>query len=93
MGLVSEEGTRTAHAAILAHSLGIPAVTIDLGCKGSITFRDKPVERYRDWERLNQLDRPLVLDDCSLERGQGLLDLPARGLETPLERPRLAHPR
>ena len=25
-GLVSEEGTRTAHAAILAHSLGIPAV-------------------------------------------------------------------
>ena len=28
---------------------GIPAVTIDLGCKGSITFRDKPVERYRDY--------------------------------------------
>ena len=26
VGLVSEEGTRTAHAAILAHSLGIPAV-------------------------------------------------------------------
>src|SRR5690606_17003959 len=25
-GLVSEEGTRTSHAAILAHSLGIPAV-------------------------------------------------------------------
>ncbi len=26
LGLVSEEGTRTSHAAILAHSLGIPAV-------------------------------------------------------------------
>ena len=26
VGLVSEEGTRTSHAAILAHSLGIPAV-------------------------------------------------------------------
>ena len=34
VGLVSEEGTRTAHAAILAHSLGIPAVMglgVDLG--------------------------------------------------------------
>ena len=26
MGLVSEQGTRTSHAAILAHSIGIPAV-------------------------------------------------------------------
>lgn len=28
---------------------GIPAVTTDLGCKGSITFRDRPLERYRDF--------------------------------------------
>ena len=28
---------------------GFPAVTTDLGCKGSITFRDKPLERYRDF--------------------------------------------
>jgi glutamate-1-semialdehyde 2,1-aminomutase len=27
----------------------IPALTTDLGCKGSITFRDKPLERYRDY--------------------------------------------
>ena len=34
VGLISEEGTRTAHAAILAHSLGIPAV---MGASGAMT--------------------------------------------------------
>ena len=33
VGLVSEEGTRTSHAAILAHSLGIPAV---MGAVGAL---------------------------------------------------------
>ena len=33
VGLISEEGTRTAHAAILAHSLGIPAV---MGASGAL---------------------------------------------------------
>jgi phosphotransferase system enzyme I (PtsI) len=33
VGLISEEGTRTAHAAILAHSLGIPAV---MGLAGAL---------------------------------------------------------
>lgn len=33
VGLVSEEGTRTSHAAILAHSLGIPAV---MGVSGAL---------------------------------------------------------
>ena len=33
-GLVSEEGTRTSHAAILAHSLGIPCV---MGVAGAVT--------------------------------------------------------
>jgi len=32
---------------------GIPAVTTDLGCKGSITFRDKPLERYRDYKEID----------------------------------------
>ena len=32
---------------------GIPAVTTDLGCKGSITFRDRPLERYRDFTELD----------------------------------------
>ncbi len=34
VGLVAEEGTRTAHAAILAHSLGIPAV---MGAAGALS--------------------------------------------------------
>ena len=36
VGLVSEEGTRTAHAAILAHSLGIPAVMGAVGAMARI---------------------------------------------------------
>ncbi|HEU4480780.1 MAG TPA: glutamate-1-semialdehyde 2,1-aminomutase [Actinomycetota bacterium] len=32
---------------------GIGAVTTDLGCKGSITFRDKPLERYRDFAEID----------------------------------------
>jgi glutamate-1-semialdehyde 2,1-aminomutase len=32
---------------------GIPAITTDLGCKGSITFRDKPLERYRDFAEVD----------------------------------------
>jgi len=34
VGLISEEGTRTSHAAILAHSLGIPTV---MGVSGALT--------------------------------------------------------
>jgi phosphoenolpyruvate-protein phosphotransferase len=36
VGLVSEEGTRTAHAAILAHSLGIPAIMGAVGAMARI---------------------------------------------------------
>jgi len=32
---------------------GVAAVTTDLGCKGSITFRDKPLERYRDFQEVD----------------------------------------
>ncbi|HET6837019.1 MAG TPA: phosphoenolpyruvate--protein phosphotransferase [Gemmatimonadales bacterium] len=39
VGLISEEGTRTAHAAILAHSLGIPAVMGAAGALASIPHR------------------------------------------------------
>ena len=32
---------------------GIAAVTTDLGSKGSITFRDRPLERYRDFQEVD----------------------------------------
>ena len=32
---------------------GITGVTTDLGCKGSITFREKPIERYRDFAEID----------------------------------------
>lgn len=32
---------------------GIAAVTTDLGSKGSITFRDRPLERYRDFNEVD----------------------------------------
>lgn len=32
---------------------GIPAVTMDLGCKGAVTFSERPVERYRDYAAID----------------------------------------
>lgn len=47
-------GTRLAQGSQkILDSAGIKAVTTDLGCKGSITFRDKPLERYRDFQEVD----------------------------------------
>ena len=47
-------GTRLAAGCKQAlDSSGITGVTTDLGCKGSITFRDKPIERYRDFAEID----------------------------------------
>jgi glutamate-1-semialdehyde 2,1-aminomutase len=47
-------GTRLAQGCQKAlDAAGIAAVTTDLGCKGSITFRDRPVERYRDFQEVD----------------------------------------
>lgn len=47
-------GTRLAEGlAEAARSAGLPAVTTDLGCKGAITFRDRPIERYRDFQEVD----------------------------------------
>jgi glutamate-1-semialdehyde 2,1-aminomutase len=43
-------GTRLATGCQKAlDAAGIKAITTDLGCKGSLTFRDRPLERYRDY--------------------------------------------
>ena len=47
-------GTRLASGCQKAlDNAGITGVTTDLGCKGSITFRDKPIERYRDFAEVD----------------------------------------
>jgi glutamate-1-semialdehyde 2,1-aminomutase len=49
-----EIGTRLAQGCQkVLDDAGIPAVTTDLGCKGSITFRDRPLERYRDYYEID----------------------------------------
>jgi glutamate-1-semialdehyde 2,1-aminomutase len=51
---LSALGTRLASGCKNAlDSAGITGVTTDLGCKGSITFRDKPIERYRDFAEVD----------------------------------------
>jgi glutamate-1-semialdehyde 2,1-aminomutase len=47
-------GTRLADGSQkILDEVGIEAVTTDLGCKGSITFRNKPLERYRDYTEID----------------------------------------
>jgi glutamate-1-semialdehyde 2,1-aminomutase len=47
-------GTRLAQGCQkIFDSAGIPAITTDLGCKGSITFRDRPLTRYRDFQEVD----------------------------------------
>ena len=47
-------GTRLARGCDeVLRSAGIPAVATDLGCKGSITFRDRPLESYRDFKEVD----------------------------------------
>jgi glutamate-1-semialdehyde 2,1-aminomutase len=48
--LLGKLGTRLASGCQnVADRYDIPAVTTDMGCKGSITFRDKPIVHYRDF--------------------------------------------
>jgi glutamate-1-semialdehyde 2,1-aminomutase len=47
-------GTRLANGCQKAlDEAGVAAITTDLGCKGSITFRDRPLERYRDFQEVD----------------------------------------
>ena len=47
-------GTRLASGCQKAlETYGIPGIAIDLGCKGSILFRETPIERYRDYNEID----------------------------------------
>ena len=51
---LAQLGTRLASGCQkILDGAGVPAVTTDLGCKGSITFRDRPLERYRDFAEVD----------------------------------------
>ena len=53
-GHLAKLGTRLASGSQeILDRHGIEAVTTDLGCKGSITFRNKPLERYRDYTEID----------------------------------------
>lgn len=47
-------GTRLASGceAVLERA-GVPATVTDLGCKGAIAFRDRPLEQYRDYKEID----------------------------------------
>ncbi len=52
--LLAKLGTRLAEGCQSAvDEAGIPATTTDLGSKGSITFRAEPIERYRDFQEVD----------------------------------------
>ena len=53
-GYLKTIGTRLATGCQeVADRYDIPAVTTDMGCKGSITFRDKPIVHYRDFAEVD----------------------------------------
>ncbi len=67
VGLVSEEGTRTSHAAILAHSIGIPAV---FGLRGAIDRITAGTMLILDGSRGTVLLDPTPDEIAEAERGE-----------------------
>ena len=47
-------GTRLASGCEqILRKAGVPATVTDLGCKGAIAFRDRPLEQYRDYKEID----------------------------------------
>jgi phosphotransferase system enzyme I (PtsI) len=65
VGLISEEGTRTSHAAILAHSIGIPAV---FGVRGAVERITGGTTLILDGSRGTVLLDPLPAEIADAER-------------------------
>jgi len=65
VGLISEEGTRTSHAAILAHSIGIPAI---FGLRGAVARIPPGTKAILDGTRGTVLLDPTPADIEEAER-------------------------
>src|SRR2546421_1682326 len=78
VGLISEEGTRTSHAAILAHSIGIPAI---FGLRGAVARIPAGTKVILDGTRGTVLLNPTAEEVAEAERA----DARRRELSTRLE--------
>jgi phosphotransferase system enzyme I (PtsI) len=78
VGLISEEGTRTSHAAILAHSIGIPAI---FGLRGAVARIPAGTKAILDGTRGTVLLDPTPEEVAEAERA----DARRRELTTRLE--------
>jgi phosphotransferase system enzyme I (PtsI) len=65
VGLISEEGTRTSHAAILAHSIGIPAI---FGVRGALARIQSGTNIILDGTRGTVLLNPTAEEVAEAER-------------------------
>src|SRR5256884_722376 len=84
VGLVSEEGTRTSHAAILAHSIGIPAV---FGVAGAMQRIEQGTTLVMDGTRGTVLLNPTAPEIAEARarerRRRELASPPQEGVEQP----------
>jgi phosphoenolpyruvate-protein phosphotransferase (PTS system enzyme I) len=86
VGLISEEGTRTSHAAILAHSIGIPAI---FGLRGAVERIPSGTTVILDGTRGTVLLDPTAEEVAEAERSEGRRRELAARLEEAVGQPSL----
>ena len=86
VGLISEEGTRTSHAAILAHSIGIPAI---FGVRGAIARIQQGTQVILDGTRGTVLLDPTPDEVAEAERREARRREMAAHLEEAVGQPSL----
>ena len=86
VGLISEEGTRTSHAAILAHSIGIPAI---FGVRGAIARIQQGTKVILDGTRGTVLLDPTPDEVAEAERREARRREMAAHLEEAVGQPSL----
>lgn len=86
VGLISEEGTRTSHAAILAHSIGIPAI---FGVRGAVARIQQGTKVILDGTRGTVLLDPTPEEVEAAERREARRGEMAAHLEEAVAQPSL----